>query len=160
MSVTCKFSQNKIDEILPVLQPLLLDNGAKRRVMKRISSVMIEGLQNITKHGTNTSLVNDSFLIVSKSEDHFTLTTGNILLTADGEVVEDKINSLNSLSPEELRKLYIETLCNDDFSYKGGAGLGLITIAKKSKHPIRVELRHINEKLSYFVQSVRIDNRE
>lgn len=160
LSLVGNFNQNKIDELLPVLQPLLLDNGAKRRVMKRISSVIIETLQNISKHGTHSNLENDSFLVVSQSEDHFTITTGNLLLTADGHSVAEKISTLNGLSPEELRKLYIETLCNDDFSYKGGAGLGLITIAKKSKHPIHVDVHEIGEKLSYFVQSVRIDNRE
>jgi hypothetical protein len=160
LSLVGNFNQTKIDELLPVLQPLLLDNGAKRRVMKRISSVIIETLQNISKHGTRSNSEYDSFLVVSQSDDHFTITTGNLLLTADGRSVADKISTLNSLSPEELRKLYIETLCNDDFSYKGGAGLGLITIAKKSKHAIAVDVHEIAEKLSYFVQSVRIDNRE
>ena len=160
LSLVGKFNQNKIDELLPVLQPILLDSGTKRKVMKRISSVIIETLQNISKHGTHSNSEYDAFLVVSQSDDHYTITTGNLLLTTDGYSVAQKVSSLNELSAEELRKLYIETLCNEDFSYKGGAGLGLITIAKKSKHPVQVDVHEISTNLSYFVQSVRIDNRE
>jgi hypothetical protein len=35
-----------------------------------------------------------------------------------------------------LRKAYIETLCNGELSDKGGAGLGLLSLAKKASGPI------------------------
>ena len=38
-------------------------------------------------------------------------------------------------SYEELRVRHVERLCNNDWSDKGGAGLGLISMAKKSNGP-------------------------
>ncbi|MFT6185052.1 MAG: hypothetical protein ACJAYM_002582, partial [Flavobacteriales bacterium] len=48
------------------------------------------------------------------------------------------------------RKLYIETLCNDSFNYKGGAGLGFLTIAKKSSKPMTYELISTESDLAFF----------
>ena len=161
VSILGGFAQNKIDNLLKTIPPLLSEHGAKRRVTKRIGGIMIEALQNISKHGTSIDKNQaDSFLIISKSKGHFTLTTGNTLLFSDANSLKKRIDDLNNLSSDQLKKVYIETLFNDDFSLKGGARLELISIAKKSKYPLMNACFDINEKVSYFVQSVRIDNKD
>lgn len=161
ISILGNFGQNRVDDLIRICNPLLLENGAKRRVMKRGISLMIESLQNINKHGATTQAPSSSsFLIVSKTGNQFKVTTGNSILSSDASGIEEKISHLNSLSPEELKKLYIETLCNDDFSFKGGAGLGLITIAKKSRHDLQTRILEIDDRLSFLVLDIILDNRE
>jgi len=53
-----------------------------------------------------------------------------------------------------LRKLYIETLCNDEFSDKGGAGLGLLTVAKKAEDKIIYNFHSVDSSFNYFVMEV------
>jgi hypothetical protein len=141
-----EFTPKKTDNLIKVVEALALEEGAKRRIMRRLCSVMIESIQNISMHGARDSEgQQQSFLAITKEDDSFLLTTGNLLLAED-------------LERPALRKEYIETLSNENFSYKGGAGLGFLTIAKKSHNPLSYKLSQLDETLAYFILEVRIDN--
>jgi predicted DNA-binding antitoxin AbrB/MazE fold protein len=148
------FSQNRIDDILRLLEPMLLSEGAKRRVIKRVCSIIIEMLQNVNKHSAKMEgSYTGGFIVLSKSANRFSISCGNLIFMRDKNTILNRVDHLNSLSSEQLRKLYIETLCNDSFSYKGGAGLGFLTVCKKSRRPI-------DENLGYLIVDVQIDNKE
>ena len=55
----------------------------------------------------------------------------------EASMLSNRIAELNNLSHAELRKLYIEVLCDGpQESHRGNAGLGLISIAKRASGPI------------------------
>lgn len=147
-----ELNQKKTEYILPLINDLILENGIKRKIMKRISSVMVENLQNVAIHGAKDINGNqNSLLIVSRKEDAIRVTTGNVILDEDKSSLDFKLSNINKLSKEEVRRLYIETLCNEDFSLKGGAGLGLLTMAKKAAAPLKYSIQSIGHGHSYFV---------
>lgn len=147
-----ELNQKKTEYILPLIKNLILENGIKRKIMKRISSVMVENLQNVAIHGTKDANGNqNSLLIVSRKENAIRVSTGNVILDEDKESLDFKLDNINKLSREEIRRLYIETLCNEDFSLKGGAGLGLLTMAKKAVAPLEYSITPIGHDHSYFV---------
>ena len=65
----------------------------------------------------------------------------------------DKINSLNK---EELGEFYKTSLRNNTISDKGGAGLGLIEISRKSGSKINYLFEPINNENSSFSLMVKI----
>lgn len=157
LSISGEFTQSKIDSLLKITENLVLEAGSKRRVMKRVVSVLIECLQNATLHGAHDDEGNsNAFLILKLSEENFRIITGNLILAEDANMLDYKITELNKLNKNELRKLYIETLCNENFSYKGGAGLGFLTIAKKSNEKLRYDIRPVDEKFAFFTVEFRI----
>ena len=52
------------------------------------------------------------------------------------EKVKSKIEKINAFDVAELKQFYMETLTDGKISSKGGAGLGFITIAMKSKNKL------------------------
>jgi len=50
--------------------------------------------------------------------------------------LSERLSDINGMDEDTLRKTYIETLCNGQLSDKGGAGLGLLSLAKKANGPI------------------------
>jgi hypothetical protein len=152
------FEPAEIDSIVKLSEGVILQSGSKRRVMKRIGSILIELLQNVQIHGSRNEEGNsDSFVILSATEEHYILQTGNLVLSSDVSILDYKLSELNKLDESELRKLYIETLCNENFSYKGGAGLGFLTVAKKAVAPLNYAFNTIDDKFSYFILEVKLE---
>ena len=58
------------------------------------------------------------------------------------------IDHLNTLDKVGLKSVYLETLTNGQISKKGGAGLGVIIMAMKSKNKIVYSSSPIDDKLS------------
>lgn len=157
LSYTGDISQPKIDLLLRLSENAILDNGSKRMVMKRVCSVIIECLQNTAIHGTKDGEGNlSNFYVLRANADSFIITTGNLILKHDAHLLGDKIDHLGSMSLPELRKMYIETLCNDSFNDKGGAGLGFLTMAKRSNYPMQYSITEVNDRFSFFTVSVSV----
>ena len=144
-------NQKKIDALLKLAEEAVLDHGSKRQVMKRVCTVLIECLQNISIHSAKDKQgKGTSFLILSANKEDYLIQCGNLVFQEEANLLAFKIDELNQLSLPELRKLYIETLCNDSFNYKGGAGLGLLTLAKKSSKPMSYELIPTENEFAFF----------
>lgn len=151
------FNPAKNESALKLVENLILETGDKRQTMKRFCSLFIEVLQNISLHGARDR--NDqmhAFVVVSKGKNSYRLVTGNLVLIGDSLRLENKLNELNGMDGNSLRKLYIETLCNDEFSSKGGAGLGLLTVAKKIEGKINYSLLPIDSSFNYFRMDVEM----
>jgi hypothetical protein len=152
------FDAAGIESVVKLSEGVILQSGSKRRVMKRIGSMLIELLQNIQIHGPlNEDGNSDSFVLLSASKEHYIIQTGNLVLSEEVDLLSGRLEELNSLSPSELRKRYIETLCNEDFSYKGGAGLGFLTVAKKAATRFNYRFESIGTGFSYFLLEVKFE---
>lgn len=154
------FSEVKIGSLLKITEETILETGSKRQIMRRICSLLVEALQNISNHGAkDKNGMANSFLILEHSELSFTIRTGNLISADEIIPLEQKLNTINRLNENELRKVYIETLCNDNFNQKGGAGLGFLTMAKKISGPLDYQLINVNKKLAYFTLSLSISHK-
>lgn len=149
------FNPAKNESALKLAEGLILESGDKRQTMKRFCSLFIEVLQNISLHGARDQDGQmHAFSIIAKGKHSYKLITGNLILKEDTAGLEQKLNELNRMDPNSLRKLYIETLCNDEFSDKGGAGLGLLTVAKKAEDKIGFKFFPVDSSFNYFVMEV------
>jgi hypothetical protein len=151
------FDPSKNDSILKIVESGILDAGDKRVVMKRVCSMLIELLQNISIHGArDRSGRMHSYLLVVKTTDSYKLYSANLVLAEDMESLHERMQGLAQMDETTLRKLYIEVLCNEEFSHKGGAGLGLITIAKRANQGIKYSFHSIDEHFGYFTLEVEV----
>lgn len=138
--------------------------GIKTGTYKKLLLVMIEALENIIKYNEYPPQSNGSSqpafptLKVERKPSQFRITTSNILNNSRINVISDKINYLNSLDPQGLKEYYKNTITNGEFSHKGGAGLGLIEMAKMSPYKIDFHFSAYNEEFSLYNLQVLIDN--
>jgi hypothetical protein len=124
---------------------------------KRLFMFVLESLQNVQRHGTGDSYADMSMVVYSKSANGYTVTTGNVIKAADKVALTEKLEQINSLDPKGLRELYRQVLSISEFSIKGGAGLGLIEMAKTTGNKLDYDFIPIDENYSYFILSKTID---
>lgn len=143
-------------ETLPKIENQLLQEGLKKQTVRKIINISIEALQNLQLHSfpfedcDYTEL--PPMFVLSICGSCVGITIGNLIANDERTVLEDKLNKINSLNDEEVKFLYgvIMKQTVVKFSTKGGAGLGLIDMKKKSGNPLEFGFQDIDDKVSYF----------
>lgn len=154
-----EFSQDLVNSISEGTESLLLESSTKKSVVKRIFSILIEGLQNIRLHGAKESSgAQHGHVIVGSDEDRFTLSFGNYVANDTISDLTTHLNKINTLDRDEVKQLYLDVLGNGFVSEKGGAGLGFITIGMKSRNTIDFGFEEVSDKISYFYFSVKVNS--
>ncbi|MFM7106623.1 MAG: SiaB family protein kinase [Flavobacteriales bacterium] len=143
-----KFTTTNSESQLREIERQLDLNKFPRAIKKRVYSLAVEMIQNIVHHGlTCPNDVDSSFAVLSQS-DSIHLISQNCIFALDTQKLSLAIDTLNGMSEAELRKYHVELLCDNDFSSKGGAGLGLVTLARKSDGKIDYSIEPINSTTS------------
>ncbi len=135
--------------------------GATGKVRRRLNHSVIEILQNLTKHSCplfNDVNVSKGMFVMGKDDTSYYIMTANKIFNKDVAALTEAIETVNAATIDQLNKMYKEQLRNGRISAKGGAGLGLIDIARKTNKPIQYHFLPLNEEQQYFVLKVSIDN--
>ncbi len=112
------------------------------KVRKKVFKITVEILQNIIHHDENLNeWVYPSFIFyLFKKGDYFTIISCNRQVETKAMQVYKKIRGFMSMSETELKKTYQEILGNGRFSNKGGAGLGLLEIIRRSNRNLACDI--------------------
>lgn len=164
-----KMKKNKINlayegeithQITKAFTSLTESNMAKEEdynsVQKKVFHVMVECLQNISKHAENrhnivTSKDGRGIFMVSKGETEYIVTTGNVIKNDRIDGLRKMLENINSLDKDGLNKLYKQQMREGRLSEKGGAGLGFIDIARKTGEKLIYSFLKIDDQKSFFV---------
>ena len=131
---------------------------------KKILLVMIEMLENIMKHseccnGNNSEPSNGYLPVFSirKDDNQFVIQSSNPIRKQSIPVFKNKLEYLNTLDPQGLKEFYKETITNGEFTNRGGAGLGLIEMAKISGNKIVYDFKPIDDHCELFSMVITIE---
>ena len=153
------FTHNITKKILTLADLNIQKAVAFSTIQKRIYYIMVEGIQNISRHQDEIDQGNDEYpgiFAIQKQKARYYVTTGNLVLNNRIPSLKDKIKKINSLEKEDLKKFHKEILRSGAISDKGGAGLGLIEMARKSGNKLVASFELINEEYSYFYLQTQI----
>jgi hypothetical protein len=152
------FSQDFVNSLVEEIETRLLESGEKKSVVKRVFSILVEGLQNIRLHGeSDEEGEQTSFFLITQSEKHYRIYLANLVYNKNIDKIKARIDQVNGLNEEEVKQLYLSVLTNGIISSKGGAGLGYITMAMKSKNKITGHFETIDQHLSHYDLRVIVD---
>lgn len=160
------FTHNITKKILSLADINIQKSVQQSTIQKRIYYIMVEGIQNISRHQDDAIENTDEYpgiFSIQKQDDRYYITTGNLVMNDKIKDLKERINQINALDTEDLKKLHKEILKSGAISDKGGAGLGLIEMAQKSGNKLIASFELISEKFSYFylqTQIVTIKNPE
>lgn len=134
-------------------------------IQRKVFHVMVECLQNISKHAENISSSNYLFsgrgiFLVSKNENEYSITTGNAIDNDKIEELTQLLDTINKMSKEELKELYKKQIKEGRLSEKGGAGLGFIDIKRKTGRELEYHFLPISENTSFFLLTSKISRTE
>lgn len=135
-------------------------NKEERSTTRKVYHVMVETLQNISKHsdditGIENNIGNGLFLI-GKKQNIYYIITSNKVANQKIEYIEGALKQVNSLNREELNSLFKKTIKEGKLNEKGGAGLGLIDIARKTGNKLEHSFLPLDNDFSLFILKVEI----
>jgi hypothetical protein len=152
------FSQDLINSIADGVEELMVSFGDHKKLVKRVFSILIEGLQNIRLHGEKDELDRQiAYLFFAKGADSYKIIFGNIIQNEDREILINYLEKINGMNDQELKELYVDILTNGYLSKKGGAGLGFLTMRIKSENPLKYTIDDLGADKSLFTVEVLLN---
>ncbi|MDX9846182.1 MAG: SiaB family protein kinase [Tenuifilaceae bacterium] len=161
-----------IADTLSLVEAKLEDSDVHNSIKKKLYNVLVEGLQNLYHHvdmplginniensinNGNGAGSNYGIFILNRVESGFVISTGNFVHHTKIIDIKEKIDKINSLSSEELKEFYKFVLNNQKFSEKGGGGLGLIDMARKTGNKLEYKFFKYNNDFEFFNLTVYIN---
>ncbi|MDN4164152.1 SiaB family protein kinase [Cytophagales bacterium LB-30] len=145
-----QLAENKLDKI--ELSP---------KLKKKVFNILVEILQNIYHHFDEIQVDSEEyqtilFMLTREGEGGYNIVTGNHVAADKVAGLKKRIDDINAMSTEELKSVYRERLNNGDVSEKGGAGLGIIDIVRKSGDKLVYDFKSVNTNYSFFSLQVRV----
>ena len=158
-SITTDFINNVLDTVEAKLQ----DFNEESKIRKKVYNVLVESLQNLYHH---IDELPDKFkdeydikfgiLVISKENSAYKISTGNFIRSEKIKYLKDKIDKINSLSKEELKDMYKFILNHQKLSAKGGGGLGLVDIARKTGNKLNYMFQSFNNEFYFYTLEIFI----
>jgi hypothetical protein len=156
------FTQETTKSILAMAERNLDSSAEESSTKRKVFNVMVEALQNIVKHSSESDLKAGSLIsksaifMISKSESYYCVMTGNPIPKKHTKVLTEALNLLNSKDKDGLKELYKEIIKNSQISDKGGAGLGFVDMARKSGEKLEFMFEEMNEDYDFFSLKVNV----
>jgi hypothetical protein len=146
-----------INRVLDTVEGKLITVKENPKTRKKVYNVLVESLQNLYHHVDKVpegfedqSSEKFGILVVSKINEGYKIITGNFIRSADVKDLEEKIKRINRSSHEEITELYKFILNHQRISSKGGGGLGLVDIARKTGNKLEYIFKEYDDKNSFF----------
>lgn len=123
---------------------------------RKLSFLLVECFQNILRHRskpaphTRNEAINEGMFSFRSLERAFYINSINLVDSADQQRLTQAVEQINQLNKEELKQLYRARLKETELSERGGAGLGLIELARKSGQPIQYQFDTDQSGNTYF----------
>jgi hypothetical protein len=161
-SIICYQGPINIDLISFISNYLKQHIKADSVVIGRIYKVLIELVQNVSYYSADQFSNVRSFgsgigwFKVEEEEDHFTITTGNKILTEHGPVLQKNSIEINRLNEDELRHLKRKTRSQANVR-DIGAHIGLIQTGLLTGNALDLNITKVDELYSFFTITAKIN---
>jgi hypothetical protein len=153
-----------INHVLDTVEDKMAQVNEQPKLRKKVYNVLVESLQNLYHH---VDKVPEDFedqtaekfglLVVKKVEHGYKIITGNFVQAENIEKLEEKIKRINRSSHEEIKELYKFILNHQRISAKGGGGLGLVDIARKTGNKLEYSFKEYNDKHAFFYLDILVN---
>ena len=153
-----------INHVLDTVEDKLVEGNEQSKLRKKVYNVLVESLQNLFHH---VDRVPEDFedqserfglLVVKKIDEGYRIITGNFVHSDNIQKLEEKIKRINRSSQEEIKELYKFILNHQRISAKGGGGLGLVDIARKTGHRLDYSFKEYNDAYSFFYLDILVND--
>lgn len=158
-----EFTDSMTESIIE-LSEAYLDSSVKLGKLKRRTSFLVaECFQNVVRHSMKENgrknAYNESFFLRFYENKCF-IASENLIPTSLVESLKSKLDQVNKYDTKELRKLYRSMLDDGELSEEGGAGLGLIEMARKTGNKILYSFDRKDDESSLFYLMLVLENKD
>ena len=137
------FSDDITTMLIDLSETFLAKDQNLSRLSKKASMLVAESFQNVVRHKIveheiicKNKNIKD-FYQISVTNERVVISSANVVAKKYTDSLNRKIEHINSLDNNQLKQLKQETLQFGSINEKGGAGLGLIEMVRKSGLPLK-----------------------
>ncbi len=152
-----------LTSILQIMESKMESIQEEPKVKKKVYNVLVECLQNLYHHmdevmaeGKADTPLRSAIFMIGKKDQLYTIITGNYIRKGNVSSLKKRLDEINVLDKEQLKEYYKMVLNNGEMSLKGGGGLGMIDIARKTGQRLDYNFLPVDEKISFFSLNIKI----
>ncbi len=154
---------NVTGQLMGLSKSFIDGKTALKKISKKVSYLIAESFQNIIRHGIpqDMGILSNSepdFFQINFLADRIIISSKNLIENENIPLLEDRIDHLNELSEEDLKDIWRRTLNEGERTPKGGAGLGIIDMARKTGLPLKKRFIQIDDTYSQFFLGFEVTN--
>ncbi|HCA82777.1 MAG TPA: hypothetical protein DEP18_03255, partial [Flavobacteriales bacterium] len=98
------FTQDLVNSISNGVEEGMLEAGDKKGTVKRMFSILVEGLQNVRLHGEkDEDGQQHSFLVIAVDESEYLVTFGNLLLNSNRAIMDERLKQINGYDEAQVK---------------------------------------------------------
>jgi hypothetical protein len=160
---TGSVSDSITHKIIELTQYNIDSAGNFVKLKNKISFLMAECYQNVARHGKYTQEEDNLYehygaFYVRSVGEVFNIASANTINRSSIASIKEKLDKVNSLSSDELRLLQKEVLAKGKLSERGGAGLGIIEMARRTGQKISYDFEPLSDNISLFFIQLTIQS--
>lgn len=124
-------------QLLDLLKCIALLNLGPRSDLKKLIGIALELLDNAQRYNAR----NDVDFRWHIADGQLVVTITNTASSEDARRLMEAVRAIERMSPEDITEAFKRQLLEEGFSEKGGAGLGMLQIARKVGNNITAEIK-------------------
>ncbi|MCU0359802.1 MAG: SiaB family protein kinase [Bacteroidia bacterium] len=166
LSFKGEITSELLTSILQIMENKMDNLQEEPKMKKKVYNVLVECLQNLYHHMDEVAEKEENeknssaIFTIGKSGEKYNIITGNYILNENIGGLKKRLDEVNSLNKEELKEYYKKVLNNGEMSLKGGGGLGMIDIARKTGEKLEYNFLEIDNKVSFFTLNIKVSNQQ
>jgi hypothetical protein len=150
-----------LTSILQIMESKLDNLQEEPKIKKKVYNVLVECLQNLYHHMDEVApeqndKIRSAIFMIGKLDNQYNIITGNYIKKENVAGLKKRLEDINLLSKEELKEYYKAVLNNGEMSLKGGGGLGMIDIARKTGEKLNFNFAPVDDTFSFFTLNIKI----
>lgn len=151
------FDEGHTAQLIELGEAAAQATGRPRAHRQRLAFIMVEAYQNITRHRAALlpSARECSFALRAGSF-HDAITAINPISAAEADALDQAMGRLRSATSDQLRAIFLARLSTGTATARGGAGLGLIEMARRSGQALSHRLLPMGDSRMQFLLQATI----
>ncbi|MBL7964407.1 MAG: hypothetical protein JNM31_11265 [Flavobacteriales bacterium] len=127
--------------LLDLLQCAALINLGRRSDLKKLVGIALELLDNAQRHNA----ANEVDFRWEIRDDELVVTITNKASSTDAHRLAEAVESIHRMNPEEITEAFKRQMTTEGFGENGGAGLGILQIARKVGNQISAHIEPLQD---------------
>jgi hypothetical protein len=161
LSFKGEVTSDLLTSILQIMESKMETLEEPPKIKKKVYNILVECLQNLYHHLDDDDFktrINEksALFMIRKLDGEYSIMTGNFIAAENVEIMKGRLDRINEMDKDELKVYYKEVLNNGEMSAKGGGGLGMIDIARKSGKKLEYNFDPIDNEYSFFSLNIKV----
>ena len=147
------FSQHIVSAMADAVRLQLEQAETQASTRRKIFSSFVEMAQNITHYSVDAltppalrdNQLRHGSVCIGIEDDRYYLMSANPVAAESVEALRGKLEPLRTMTLDEIKRAYRETLRTEQPDGSKGAGLGFLTVARDASAPLEFEFERVQD---------------